>query len=199
MKKTLMYVVLLVFLASCGSNSKNAVNNNYGVSRTPQTTNPFGPTYEVPDFEPDTDDYFTATGMAYGAKERMGQLRQDALTNAQNIVRQKMEHAYQGMISDFSKSTGINSASDIRARIERGGDVIIDAIVNDTQEKSVKYSGVDEKGNVTCFVAVRVSKKQVADKIADKISKDEELQLRLDHEQFRKRMHENFKDYKDKQ
>lgn len=198
MKKILMSVALIGTLVSCGS-TKNSVNKNYEASRTPQTTNPFGPVYDVPDFEPDTDEYFAATGIATGAKERMGILRQDALTNAQNIIRQKMEHAYEGMISDYSKSTGINASSDIKEKIERGGDQIIEAIVNDTQEKSVKYSGVDEKGNVTCFVSIRISKKQVADQIADRISEDQELKLRFDEEQFRKRMQDKFKEYKNKQ
>lgn len=196
MKKTFFFGMFICLIISCGKSSSTLTQQP---SKTPITTNPFGQTYEVPDFEPDTEDYFAATGIATGAKERMGVLRQDALTNAQNIIRQKMEHAYEGMISDYSKSIGINTATDIKTKIERGGDQIIEAIVKDTQERSVKYSGVDEKGNVTCFVSIRISKKQVADKIADQISEDQDLKLRFDEEQFRKRMQEKFKEYKEKQ
>lgn len=196
MKRILLLFMTACLVAACGG-SKQVVNPNQDLSRTPLTSTPFGVTYDVPDFEPDTDEYFAAVGIAEGAKARMGVLQQDALTNAQSMIRQKMKHAYKGMISEYTNSMGINSASDIATKIERGGDQIIDAIVNDTQARSIKFSGVDEKGNVTCFVSVRINKKEAADQIASQISEDQELKLRFNEEQFRKRMEEQFKIYKE--
>lgn len=194
MKKVFMYGLLITSFLSCGS-SKSGMNQQ--ASKTPVTTNPFGQTYKMPTFEPDTETYFAATGTATGARERMDILQLDALTNAQNVIRQKMKHAYMGMISDYANSMGINSNGDIKAKVERGGDQIIDVIVEDTQARAIEFSGVDEKGNVTCFVGIRIMKEQVADKIASQISKDEELKLRFDEEQFRKRIKEGFKNYKE--
>ena len=79
----------------------------------------------------------------------MDVLQQSALSNAQNLVRQKMKHAYQGMVSEYSNNMGIGANSDAARNVETAGDQIIDVIVNDTQARSVQFSGVDEKGNVS--------------------------------------------------
>lgn len=198
MKKTLMFVAFVGLLASCGS-SKPAVQNNVS-SRTPATTNPFPTeTYSMPTFEPDTEDFFAASGLATGAKERMDVLQQAALANAQGVIRQKMKHAYQGMVSDYTNYMGINSSSDAITKIERGGNQMIDVVVNETMARDVKFSGVDEKGNVTCFVGIRIYKKQLADKIANQISEDQELKVRFKEDQYRKYIEEKFKEYKEEQ
>ena len=195
MKKYLFYALFASVLVSCG-NSKQTVNQ-LTPSTTP-STNPFGgETYSMPTFEPDTEEYFAASGISNGARERLDVLQSAALANAQNIIRQKMKHAYQGMISDYTNYMGINSKSDAVTKVERGGNQMIDVVVNETMARDVKFSGVDEKGNVTCFVGIRIYKKQIADKLADQISKDEELKLRFNEEQYRKYIQEKFKEYKE--
>ena len=138
------------------------------MASAPRSTNPFGDVYEAPAAENDTEDYFGATGIASGPQARMGELQLAALTNAQNMIRQKMKHAYKGAVDDYMNSIGNNSGTDIEAKIERGGTQLIDVIVNDTQaSKGPVFSAVDDKGNVNCFIGIRISKKAVADKIAD--------------------------------
>lgn len=202
MKRTLMYFTLVGTLISCGS-TKPVVQSYPTPQQTTQqtpSTNPFGgETYSMPTFEPDTEEYFAASGIATGARQRIDVLQQAALTNAQSIIRQKMKHAYQGMISDYTNYMGINSKSDAATKIERGGNQLIDVVVNETMARDVKYSGVDEKGNVTCFVGIRVYKKQIADKLADQVSNDEELKLRFNENQYRKYIQEKFKEYKETQ
>jgi hypothetical protein len=200
MKKTLMYVAFMGLLISCGS-KKPVVQNYQGqFPQTAPSTNPFGgETYSMPTFEPDTEDFFAASGIAEGPRQRMDVLQQEALTNAQNVIRQKMKHAYQGMISDYSNYMGINANSDAAIKVERGGNQIIDVVVNETMARDVKFSGVDDKGHVTCFVGIRIYKKSIADKIADQISKDDELKLRFNEDQYRKYMQEKFKEYKESQ
>lgn len=180
-------------LASCGTqkNAMTTVNNNRSAS-------PFGDVFEVPAAENDTDEYFGATGIASGPKARMGDLQLDALSNAQNMIRQKMQHAYKGAVDDYMVRFGNNAGSDIQSKLERGGTQIIDVIVNDTQaSKGPLFSNVDEKGNVTCYIGIRISKKTIADKIADYVSEDEELKIRFQEEQFRQRMEESFKKFKE--
>lgn len=181
-----------LLLSSCGAQKKamTTADNNRSAS-------PFGDVYEVPAAENDTDEYFGATGIASGPKARMGELQLMALTNAQNIIRQKMQHAYKGAVDDYMNSVGNNAGTDIEAKIERGGTQIIDVIVNDTQaSKGPMFSAVDDKGNVTCYIGIRISKKAMADKIADYVSEDEELKIRFKEDQFRQHMKESFKEYK---
>ena len=196
MKTKIIALLFASVLVSCSGSKKAIV---YDQSRAPLSTNPFGQTYDLPTFEADTEEFFAATGIAEGAKSRMGVLQQAALANAQDLIRQKMKHAYKGMVSGYANYMGINTSTTAKTKMEQGGDQIIDAIINDTQAKSVKFSGVDEKGNVTCYVAVRISKKETADKIAKGLSEDEELKLRFQEEKYRKYMRERFKEYKENQ
>ncbi len=109
-----------------------------------------------------------------------------------------MQHAYKGAVDDYMSSIGNNAGTDIEAKIERGGTQLIDVVVNDTQaSKGPMFSAVDEKGNVTCFIGIRISKKMMADKIADYVSEDEELKIRFKEDQFRERMKESFKEFKE--
>lgn len=195
MKKVFVLVAIVAMagmVVSCGS-TRNGV-----VASSTSSGNPFGDVYEVPAAEYDTDEYFGATGIASGPRARMDVLQSQAIANAQGLVRQKMQHAYQGMIEDYSSYIGNNVGADAETKMERGGTQIIDAIVNDTQvSKGPMFSSVDEKGNVTCYVGIRVSKAKLAEQISDFVSEDEELKIRFDEEQFRKRMDEAFKNYRE--
>lgn len=194
MKKlfVLATIVASTLAASCGTTKPAIAANNT------KPGNPFGDVYEVPAAEHDTDDYFGATGIASGPKARMDVLQMAALTNAQNIVRQKMQHAYKGAIDDYSSYIGNNVGSDAKNKVERAGTQIINAIVNDTQAtKGPMFSAVDEKGNVTCYVGIRISKKTITEKIVDYVSEDEELKIRFQEEQFRNKMEDNFKKFKE--
>jgi hypothetical protein len=179
--------------SGCGG-SKQIAGSTY----KPQAGSPFGEVYEAPCSGVDTDDEFVATGIASGGKARMGELQEAALTNAQNIARQKMQHAYKGAIDNYSSYIGNNAGSDIDVKMERGGTQIIDRVVNDTKATcGPKFTSVDDKGDVTCFVGIRISKKQVAAAITDHVSKDEELKIRFNEQEFRKRMDESFKKFKE--
>ncbi len=194
MKKVTLLMVaasMAATLFSCGA-QKNTM------ASATRSTNPFGDVYEAPAAENDTEEYFGATGIASGPQSRMGEIQLAALTNAQNMIRQKMKHAYKGAVDDYMNSVGNNAGTDIEAKIERGGTQLIDVIVNDTQaSKGPVFSAVDDKGNVNCFIGIRISKKMMADKIADFVSEDEELKIRFKEDQFRQRMKESFKDFKD--
>lgn len=195
-----MYFAMFGMLVSCGSSKPVVQNNQAPVTQATPSNNPFGgPTFTMPTFEPDTEEYFAATGTARGSRERMDMLQQMALTNAQSLVRQKMMHAYEGMVTDYSKAQGNNSGTDLTNKIQSGGSQIIKVIVNETMARDVQFSGVDEKGYVNCYVGVRVYKKQAAMKIANALSNDEELKLNNDEEKFRKYMEEKFKEYRENQ
>ncbi len=203
MKKRVTFIVAVMvmasLLASCGSSRQTTTVTT---RQTPTTAanaigNPFGEVYEVPAAEFDTDEYFGATGIAYGPRTRMDVLQTQALRNAQDIVRQKMQHAYKGMIDDYSYYIGDNMGADAATKMERGGRQIIDAIVNDTQvSKGPLFSAVDDKGNVTCYVGIRVSKEQLAKQISDFVSNDEELKIRFQEAQFQNKMEEAFREFK---
>ena len=201
MRKILTFAAVVcaaMMMVSCGASKKTVVAY---APVAQQSNNPFGDVYEAPCAEFDTPEYFAATGIAVGAKARMADLQRLALANAQQIIRQKMEHAYKGAISDYLNSVGTNAGTDIENKLEAGGDQIMDLIVNETNATcGPKYSAVDEKGNMTCFIGIRIPKKALAETIVenvvDNVSDDEELKIRFKEDEFRKRTLENFERFK---
>lgn len=185
-------MVVAMVLSACGGQQMVVQNNTSNKSG-----NPFGETYEMPAAEYDTDDSFGATGISSGPKMRMDVIQKASLANAQELVRQKMKHAYKSMLSNYSNYIGTNAGADAERKMEDGGDQIIDVIVNDTKATKVVWSAVDDKGNITCYTGIRVDKKVMADAISDFVSEDEELKIRFKEELFRKKMNEALKNYKE--
>ncbi len=192
-----MSVCVALLLASCGG-MKQTMTGNTGGSR-----NPFGDDFhKMPNAEIDTDDWFGASGVASGPKARIPEIYKTALTNGQNIIRQKMKHAYKGAVDDYMNSFGNNAGTDYQSKIEAAGTQIIDVIVGETREvKEPIYSDVDDKGNTTCYLALRVYKKDLANKLTDAVAnvvlEDEKLSIRFQESQFRERMKQSFKDFKE--
>jgi hypothetical protein len=198
-------------LVSCGGSKSQSPSSSTSGSTQPQQAdvsggggNPFGEVYEVPCNVYDDDDWFAATGIASGPRTRMDVLQMTALTNAQNMIRRKMKHAYQGLVKDYSNLIGNNQGTDADIHIESGGDQIIDAIVNDSRATcGPKFSAPDAKGQVNAYLAIKISKREVANKLADKVedmvSKDEELRIRFQESNFRDEMAKKFKEFKEEQ
>lgn len=199
MKRIFLIISVCVasLLASCGGMKQVMTENGRG------SRNPFGgDVHEMPNAEIDTDDWFGASGVASGPKVRIAEIYRTALTNGQNIIRQKMKHAYKGAVDDYMNSFGNNAGTDYQAKMEAAGTQIIDVIVGETREvKKPLYSDVDDKGNTTCYLGLRVYKKDLADKLTDAVanvvSEDEKLSIRFQESQFRERMKQSFKDFKE--
>lgn len=195
MKKTLFLCSLAaLMLAACGSNKK--MNQNTTVSGSP-----FGETYQMPCEEMDSDTEFGATGIHKCSANQKGNAQMFALQNAQNIVRMKMQHAYRGMVSDFTQNYGGNAGNDIASKITMAGDQAINAIVNETRATCVRFSGVDARGDIECYVGIRISKKQLAKEVAgrvnDVLSEDEKMRTDFQEKTFRDSMEKRFKNFVD--
>lgn len=130
-----------------------------------------------------------------------GEVHKFALQNAQSIIRMKIKHAYKGMVSDFSSSTGNNSGNDIETKVAMAGDQIIDAVVNNTSECCVKFSSVGDDGHIECYVAIRIPKNDLSEKIAkevsNKLSDDEKMRINFNESQYREQMEKRFEQYRE--
>ena len=183
---TIVFVMVSLFAASCSNKKALGKQNN------PKENVLFKQTEDVPCMDYDTDDYYVGQGISSGPKARMGELQTIALTNAQNVVRQKLQHAYKGAVTDAVEYKGNNSQSDFEAKMERRGIQIITKIVNDTRVVcGPKFSGVDEKGDITCYVGIRVYKKEFVEAVTKSLADDEELKDGFDEKEFRKQMDVN--------
>lgn len=179
-----------VAVLSMGSGSGSRV-----LAQEPASRNSlFGETVEAPCFAADSESEFTATGFAHGSSTRLDELQINALSNAQAIVAQKMSHVYQAVIEDYGLSMGNDGGTDIVNKLERAGNHVINAILNDTKAWCQKFTSPDDKGNVQCITGIRIDKNRLARAIAEEVAQDEELSVRVNEENFRKRMEKYFKD-----
>lgn len=196
MKKNLFimmaFVASVCAMTSCGTQKTVVAQNT--LPQNGNYANPFGPTTSTPLFTPSDENFWYEVGIASGPRARMGQVRLAALRNGQALIREEMQHAYKGMVSDYNKTIGNNAGTDYQEKVEAAGDKIIDVIVNNTDPIN-EVSNMDEKGNVTFYRLIRISKKETAQKIAKAVSEDEELKIRFNEEEYRKAMEERFAKY----
>ncbi|MDR1811084.1 MAG: hypothetical protein LBR34_11905 [Prevotella sp.] len=194
MKKRPLSIVLaavsFILMTSCG-NSKQTAN-------TPaRNTNPFsGNTYEAPCAMYDDNENFAATGIASGPATQKGSLQLIALKNAQDLIAQKMQHAVEGEVKSFFESVGSNQGTDVDAQTIGGINNIILGIANNTTQSCLRFSEVDDRGNIECYSGIKISKEKVANAVADNLSKNKKTEIRERAEDFRKQMAEDLKNYK---
>lgn len=193
MKKLgLIGIFVAVLLSACGS-QKQLSQKKGG--------NPFGDVYEAPCTVYDTKEDFAATGIYRGSMNQKGEVHKYALQNAQSIVRMKIQHAYKGMVSDYSSSIGSNAGNDIEAKFTMAGDQIIDAVINNTSESCIKYGEIGDDGHIECYVAIKISKtdlsQKIAKEVANKLSDDEKMRIGFNEAQYREQMEKRFEQYKE--
>ena len=196
-KKSLLimmaFVASICMMISCSGN-KHTVQQ---YSQTGSYANPYAGIVKNPLFHKDTDDYWYAVGEASGQlSDDAGQIKLDALTNAQDFIRQKMSHSYEGLIANYGRTIGNSQGNDRQRKLDRGGLQIIEGIVNNTDSED-EASSVNEKGIRTIYVVIKISKKQVAKEIKNFVSKDEDLRISYNSDQFFDRMEEAFKNSKE--
>jgi hypothetical protein len=102
------------------------------------------------------------------------------------------------MIDDYANLIGNNQGNDASSNFEAAGTQIINAILNDTRAVcGPKFSQPDNKGHVDCYTSIKISKKEVANKLANEVenmvSKDEQARIRLQESDFRAKMEQRMK------
>ncbi len=197
MKKIIYFVAVAIVATACGA-QKRVPAQTHAQS---QSSAPFGEVYSLPCEVYDTDNEFAATGIYRGSSYQKGECQLNALENAKQLVYAKYHHAYNGMISNYSSTIGNNRGNDIATKLQRAGDQVVKAVLNDIQACCIKFSGVQEDGMIECYVGIKVPKQaiaaQVAKTVADVLTPDEKMQINFEEDQYRKQMEQRFNDYKE--
>lgn len=188
------FVASVCVLTSCGGSSKQVAQQ---YSQAGSYANPYAGIVKNPLFHKDTDEYWYAVGEASGKlDDDAGQIKLDALTNAQDFIRQKMSHSYEGLITNYGRTIGNSQGNDRQRKLERCGKQVIENIVNNTDSED-EASRVNEKGIRTIYVVIKISKKHVSKEIKNFVSKDEDLRISYNSDQFFNKMDETFKNSKE--
>ena len=193
MKKIQFLAIMMIACALVSCGAKQAASK--------KGKNPFGESYEAPCQVYDTKQVFAATAAFRGSSMQPSEVQKGALIAAQEIVRLKMQHAFQGMVSEYSSTVGNNRGNDIERKITAAGDRIIDLIVNETTQTCVRYSEVFENGDIMCHVSVEISKadaaRRVTEAVEDKLTQDEKDRIGFNEEQYREQMQQRSEQYKE--
>ncbi len=194
MKQTILISIILLIVPFAMCEAKKSVEQ-------PKPKNPFGETFVAPCQVYDNDEEFAATGIFEGSSNQMNEVQKGALLAAQDLIRLKMKHTYNGMVSEYSASVGNNAGNDVERKMESAGDRVIDQIINDSKHSCVEWSEINDKGHITCFMSVIISKKETAQKISkeveEKLTQDEKDRIGFNEQEYRKQMEERFKQYKE--
>lgn len=186
--------IICMFFISCGTSKKVE-------PVVTKSNSPFGEVYSMPCEVYDTPEKFAATGIYRGSSYQKDECHKNALRNARQIIYEKYSHTYKGMVSDYSGSFGTNKGNDIARKIESAGDQVINAILNDVYEICTKFSNVFDDGMIECYVAIEVSKKEIAEKVSkgvsDVLTQEEKENINFNEFSYRKQMEERMKNFKE--
>ena len=105
------------------------------------------------------------------------------------------------MISNYGSSIGNNRGNDIETKLQRAGDQIVKAILNDILAECQEFSAVQDDGMIECYVAIKVPKGEIAEKVskkvADVLTEDEKERINFNEYNYRKQMEERMQNYKE--
>lgn len=183
-----------VIAAGCGTSKLASIAEK-------KTQNPFGETFESPCQVYDTPQEFAQTISFRGSSHQRNEVQKNALLAAQELIRLKMRNAYKGMVSEYSSSIGNNNGNDVERKMTSAGDRIIDEIINETSQSCVRWSGVEDDGHITCYMAIQIPKGMVAEKVSkevsDKLTQEEKDRIGFNEQEYRKEMAKRFEEYKE--
>ena len=137
--------------------------------------------------------YFAWGSSAYGPRHQHGEVQHQALLNAQAGVIQMMSRAIEGMTTRYFG--GISGSAGVQLRSDTESSIIetIRGVVGNTDPVCVEQSGVNDRGNITVFVGIRVSKQGAADAIAANLANSQHAEVRNRAAEMREEMREHFR------
>lgn len=169
-------------------NTKNVVkqaNNDFDEETTSQ-----------PCWIADNDEYFAASG--YFRLKQGGNNERDftieynkQLNSLRQQVKMKIGGHYRSIMRDYFDQLDVDSRSSVASHIESAGEEAIDKVLNDSKEACRQMGKVDESGYRMIYMAITVSKKEIAQSIVDGVEESKDIpenikkEVRQNEEKFR--------------
>lgn len=149
-------------------------------------------TFNLPCWEADTDEYFTAHVQRKMKVNQMTLQSTALLRLAQQQMRQKIEAAYKGVVRDYMDQMDVDDKFSAASHIESAGEAVIQKFVNATKEQCRQVTRPDASGMVTMYLSIRVDKKDMTEDLVNSLSEAEETKVRNNEEKFRKAVEHHF-------
>lgn len=143
-------------------------------------------TYKLPCWEPDTKEYFTAQVQRVMPLNQVTIQSTALLRLAKQQMQQKIAGAYKQVIRDYFDQMDLNDQFSATSHIESAGEMVINQMVNNTEESCREMTRPDTNGNVTLYLAIKVSKEDLVEQIMNNIPEKEKKEVIKNEEDFRK-------------
>lgn len=143
-------------------------------------------TYKLPCWEPDTKEYFTAQVQRVMPLNQVTMQATALLRLAKQQMQQKIAGAYKQVIRDYMDQMDLDDKFTAASHIESAGEMVINQIVNNTEESCREMTRPDASGQVTLYLAIKVSKENLVKEILNNIPEKEKKEVLTNEEEFRK-------------
>lgn len=142
-------------------------------------------TYVMPCYEKDNEEYFTAHVQRKMNVNQVTLQSTALLRLAQQQMRQKISAAYKAVVRDYMDQMDVDDKYSAASHIESAGDAVINRMIDNTEETCREMTRPDADGNVTLYLAVRVSKKDLKEQLVTGVSKNDQTKVRGNEAEFR--------------
>lgn len=151
---------------------------------------------EMPCQSYDDEDWFYATGARRFEMNRISTTPAALLRSTQRQLLDKLKGKYKQVTRDYFDQMDTEEGSYEREHIESAGEKVINQLVNETHEVCRKQSAYpDAEGKYTMYMSIRISKKEIVEKVVDEISEDQQLKVRFNEKKFREDAFKVFEEF----
>lgn len=145
-------------------------------------------------YDNDSEGYFT--GMGLGENVNAQNARLAALNAAKSMINAKLGGLAKGLATDYVRTQAGGAVQDDVQRIAEGEVTkVIEKMLNDAEQTCEKLYQTPS-GTYQSHIAIRISKKEMADQMATALSGDQKLEGMFHRDQFRKWAEEYMKNLK---
>lgn len=141
---------------------------------------------EMPCQTYDDADWFYATGVKRFKASQTNLTPTTLLRSTRQQLLQKLAGKYQQVVDDYFDQMETEDGEYARQHIESAGRQVMQQLINETYEVCRKQTQIpDEEGYYTMYMSIKVSKKEIVEKVVDKLGEEQEMKVRFNEKQFR--------------
>ena len=174
-----MAMLAMLAFAGCGSNKQAA--ETY---KAPQGTISPGVEMVMPCAAESKSDanYFRELGVGNDADKQQARLK--AITGANRMLNQRLGGVVKGISEDYVKNVTGEKVNTMQSEMEGRLLKVVDKVLNDADNPCEKLFLTDA-GTWESYYVIEVSKKVLADKMAEAMAQDEASQIEFNRDKFR--------------
>ena len=145
----------------------------------------------------DDDQYFKAMGTSTNMNKQNA--RSAAFDAAKNMLMKRLGGLAKGLATDYSRTLAGDAQVDkVQRAMESEITTVIERLVNDAYKTCDKMYQ-NQAGNYESYIAIRVSKAEIIRQAQSELSKNQELEIEFNRDQFRKFAEKRMKEMQGKQ